>query len=107
MAFIQYRRQPVLRSPVVVAAFAGWNDAADSATTAIKFLIDRWKPAKLAEIDSEEFLSLQRPALPPVSSMESVSLSGRRTSSSITRCLIEIVTLSYTWVLNRSSNGRS
>ncbi len=56
MAFIQYRRQPVLRSPVVVAAFAGWNDAADSATTAIKFLIDRWKPAKLAEIDSEEFL---------------------------------------------------
>jgi len=56
MAFIQYRRQPVLRSPVVVAAFAGWNDAADSATTAIKILIDRWKPAKLAEIDSEEFL---------------------------------------------------
>lgn len=56
MAFIQYRRQPVLRSPVVVAAFAGWNDAADSATTAVKFLIDKWKPAKLAEIDSEEFL---------------------------------------------------
>ena len=56
MAFIQYRRQPVLRNPVVIAGFAGWNDAADSATTAVKFLVDRWKPAKLAEIDIEEFL---------------------------------------------------
>jgi len=38
-----------------VAALAGWNDAADAATTAIKFLIDRWKPVKLADIDPEEF----------------------------------------------------
>lgn len=55
MTFIQYYRQPKLRSPVVVAAFAGWNDAADSATTAIKFLIDQWHPVRLAEIDAEEF----------------------------------------------------
>ncbi len=55
MAFVQYHKQPELRDPVVVAALAGWNDAADAATTAIKFLIDRWKPTKLAEIESEEF----------------------------------------------------
>ena len=55
MPLIQYHRQPKLRSPVVVAAFGGWNDAADSATTAVKFLIERWKPLKLAEIDAEEF----------------------------------------------------
>jgi proteasome assembly chaperone (PAC2) family protein len=55
MPLIQYYRQPKLRSPVVVAAFAGWNDAADSATTAVKFLNERWKPIKLAEIDPEEF----------------------------------------------------
>lgn len=55
MAFVHYQRQPELRSPVVVAAFAGWNDAADSATTAIKFLIDRWKPTKFAEIEPEDF----------------------------------------------------
>jgi len=55
MTFIQYYRHPVLRSPVVIAAFAGWNDAADSATTAIKFLVDKWKPIKLAEFDAEEF----------------------------------------------------
>ncbi len=55
MAFVQYLNEPELRNPVVVAAFAGWNDAADAATTAIKFLIDRWKPVKFAEIEPEEF----------------------------------------------------
>src|SRR5215467_8148673 len=55
MAFVHYIKKPELRSPVVVAAFAGWNDAADAATTAVKFLIDRWKPSKFAEIEAEEF----------------------------------------------------
>jgi len=55
MAFVHYLKKPELRNPVVVAAFAGWNDAADAATTAVKFLIDRWKPSKFAEIEAEEF----------------------------------------------------
>src|SRR5437660_226101 len=55
MEYIQYHSQPELRNPVLVAALAGWNDAADAATTAIKFLIDRWKPTKIAEIDMEDF----------------------------------------------------
>jgi len=55
MAFVHYIKKPELRNPVVVAAFAGWNDAADAATTAVKFLIDRWKPLKFAEIEAEEF----------------------------------------------------
>src|SRR5215471_2674872 len=55
MAFVHYLKKPELRDPVVVAAFAGWNDAADAATTAVKFLIDRWKPLKFAEIEAEEF----------------------------------------------------
>lgn len=55
MEYIKYHSEPELRDPVILAAFGGWNDAADSATTAIKFLIDRWKPAKLAEIDIEDF----------------------------------------------------
>jgi proteasome assembly chaperone (PAC2) family protein len=55
MTFVQYHRQPELRNPVLIAAFAGWNDAADSATTSIKFLVDRWKPIKFAEIEPEEF----------------------------------------------------
>jgi proteasome assembly chaperone (PAC2) family protein len=55
MAFVHYLKKPELRNPVVVAAFAGWNDAADAATTAVKFLIDRWKPTKFADIEAEEF----------------------------------------------------
>ncbi|HLH62693.1 MAG TPA: PAC2 family protein [Ktedonobacteraceae bacterium] len=55
MDYVQYYKQPELRDPLLIAAFAGWNDAADAATTAVKFLIDRWKPTKLAEIDPEEF----------------------------------------------------
>lgn len=55
MAFVHYLKKPELRNPVLVAAFAGWNDAADAATTAVKFLIDRWKPSKFAEIEAEEF----------------------------------------------------
>lgn len=51
MSFIQYHNQPILRDPIALVAFGGWNDAAEAATTAIKFLIERWKPIKIAEID--------------------------------------------------------
>jgi proteasome assembly chaperone (PAC2) family protein len=55
-SLICYYETLELRNPVVVVAFGGWNDAADSATTAIKFLMDRWHPKKIAEIESEDFL---------------------------------------------------
>jgi proteasome assembly chaperone (PAC2) family protein len=55
MEYIHYQSEPALRNPVVIAALGGWNDAADAATTAIKFLTDRWKPTKIAEIDIEDF----------------------------------------------------
>ncbi len=52
---IQYYEQLELRDPVVIAAFGGWSDAADAATSAIKFLIDLWKSEKIAEIEPEDF----------------------------------------------------
>lgn len=55
MAFIEYSQEPELRHPVLVAAFGGWNDAADAATTSIKFLIEHWKPLRFAEIEGEDF----------------------------------------------------
>ncbi|HEY0755730.1 MAG TPA: PAC2 family protein [Ktedonobacteraceae bacterium] len=55
MTFIEYSQELELHSPVLVAAFGGWNDAADAATTALKFLIERWKPQRFADIDGEEF----------------------------------------------------
>lgn len=56
MAFIEYIQEPELRNPILVAAFGGWNDAADAATTTVKFLVDHWKPLRFASIDGEEFM---------------------------------------------------
>ncbi len=47
--------RPELRDPVVLTAFAGWNDAAEVATGALRFLIRQWNAEPFAEIDPEEF----------------------------------------------------
>jgi proteasome assembly chaperone (PAC2) family protein len=72
MEYIQYHSELELRNPVLIAAHAGWNDAADAATTAIKFLIDRWKPTKIAEIDIEDFFVFTetRPTIKYVDSVQ-------------------------------------
>ena len=38
-----------------MAAFEGWNDAADAATTAVRYLEERWSARAFADIDPEEF----------------------------------------------------
>jgi proteasome assembly chaperone (PAC2) family protein len=50
---------PVLRSPVAIAAFEGWNDAADSSTAAVEHLQEHWSSKIVAEIDPEEFYDFQ------------------------------------------------
>jgi proteasome assembly chaperone (PAC2) family protein len=44
-----------LRRPIVIAAFSGWNDAAEAATTAVRYLATTFQAEKFAEIDPEEF----------------------------------------------------
>jgi proteasome assembly chaperone (PAC2) family protein len=41
--------------PVLLAAFGGWNDAGDAATTAVDQLADQWAARPFAEIDPEVF----------------------------------------------------
>ena len=41
--------------PTMVVAFAGWPDAAEAATKAIRYLVDNLPATKFAEIDPEEF----------------------------------------------------
>ncbi len=48
---------PELENPLLIAAFAGWNDAAGAASWAVHFLIDRWNAHRFAEIDAEDFFS--------------------------------------------------
>ena len=44
-----------LRRPIVITAFSGWNDAAEAATTAARYLATTFQAEKFAEIDPEEF----------------------------------------------------
>ena len=44
-----------LTNPVVVAAFTGWNDAGDAASTAVRTLVETSGAMALAEIDPEPF----------------------------------------------------
>ncbi|MBI4337103.1 MAG: PAC2 family protein [Chloroflexi bacterium] len=53
-------QQPVLHSPLLVVAFAGWPDAQEGATYAVRHLVERLGARKCARIDSEEFYNFQR-----------------------------------------------
>jgi PAC2 family len=58
-----HSRPAGLRRPILIMAFGGWNDAAESATTAVKYLGTSFHAQKFAEIDPEEFyhFGLSRP----------------------------------------------
>jgi proteasome assembly chaperone (PAC2) family protein len=50
---------PELRSPVLVCAFAGWNDAAGAATTALTSVAESLDAELVAQVDPEEFFDFQ------------------------------------------------
>ncbi len=57
---------PLLRNPVMIIAFSGWNDAAEGASGAIEHLLSIWRekddevvPQLIADVDSEEFYDFQ------------------------------------------------
>jgi proteasome assembly chaperone (PAC2) family protein len=50
---------PKLRSPILVCAFRGWNDAAGSATTALSAAAESLDAEVFAHVDPEEFFDFQ------------------------------------------------
>ncbi len=50
---------PKLRSPALVCAFRGWNDAAGAATTALSAIADSLDGEVFAHVDPEEFFDFQ------------------------------------------------
>jgi proteasome assembly chaperone (PAC2) family protein len=56
---IEIEEVPELRSPVLIAAFEGWNDAADAASSVIDHLTRVWRARVVAAIDPEEFYDFQ------------------------------------------------
>jgi proteasome assembly chaperone (PAC2) family protein len=55
MDFVRWENRPRLRRPVMVAAFEGWNDAGDAASTAVGHLGRAWLAREFATLDPEEF----------------------------------------------------
>jgi predicted ATP-grasp superfamily ATP-dependent carboligase len=60
--------RPELRSPVLVAAFRGWNDGGQGATLGGGYLARQWGAESFAEIDPENFYDFQ--AVRPQVSLE-------------------------------------
>ena len=66
--FIQWNNKELLEdldNPVVIAAFEGWNDAGEAATSAVKYFLDRFNAIKIGTIESEEFFdfTISRPVI--------------------------------------------
>ena len=55
MDYVRWQDRPQLRQPVLIAAFEGWNDAADAASSAVRYLRDEWSARPFATIDHEDF----------------------------------------------------
>ena len=52
---LEWSERPSGEHPVMIAAFEGWNDAGDAATTAIEHLAREWSARTFATVDPEEF----------------------------------------------------
>ena len=52
---VRWLSKPSLKNPTFIAAFTGWNDAADAASSAVNNLVEGWGATPLATIDPEPF----------------------------------------------------
>src|SRR5579884_3924333 len=53
--YMRIRETPALEGPTLILAFAGWNDAAEVATQAVRFLVRRLDATPIGNVDPEEF----------------------------------------------------
>ncbi|MDQ3833438.1 MAG: PAC2 family protein, partial [Actinomycetota bacterium] len=51
--------RPELERPVLVAAFTGWNDAAEAASVSLNTLREAWGAKQFASFDGEQFFDYQ------------------------------------------------
>ena len=61
MDFLRVNDPPAdLHDPVMLFAFAGWADASESATHALRYLVRHLQAVKFADVDPEEFYNFTR-----------------------------------------------
>jgi proteasome assembly chaperone (PAC2) family protein len=56
---IEFEDVPDLVSPVVIAAFEGWNDAADAASGVVDHLMEAWDAQVVGAVDPDDFYDFQ------------------------------------------------
>ncbi len=56
---IELEDVPELRDPILIAAFEGWNDAGEAATSVITHLAQVWQAEPVAAFDPEEYYDFQ------------------------------------------------
>lgn len=56
---IEVEDLPELRSPVIIAAFEGWNDAAEAASNTVEHLSEVWSARPVAALDPEDYYDFQ------------------------------------------------
>jgi proteasome assembly chaperone (PAC2) family protein len=63
MEIIKYLSEPSLREPALVAAFGGWGNAGEVATSTVDFMVNSLKAEELAILESDDFylFSVNRP----------------------------------------------
>lgn len=59
MESLRFDRRPELRKPALICSFQGWNDAAESASSALRYLATQWDAEDFGAIDPEEFYDFQ------------------------------------------------
>lgn len=59
MTSVLWDERPELRRPVLVAAFEGWNDAAEAASSSVEWLRHRWDANRFARIDPDAYFDFQ------------------------------------------------
>ena len=57
--YVNLEWRPELDRPVLIAAFTGWNDAAEAASVASATLRDGWEAQRFGAFDAEEFFDYQ------------------------------------------------
>jgi proteasome assembly chaperone (PAC2) family protein len=56
---VSYQAKPDVSEPIVLCAFAGWNDGGEGATNALRTVREQWGSVSFASIDPEEFFDFQ------------------------------------------------
>ncbi len=56
---LEFEDVPELTEPVLIAAFEGWNDAGEAATSAVRHLAEEWDAEVVAAFDPEEYYDFQ------------------------------------------------